>query len=264
MALIMNACSRRVLTLAVLFCFLLQTQNAHADALVTDRPGNGNAARVVDSKRVQVETSALYALEQGAATDVHRMSFPTWLRWGVLDGAELRLASSLVGWQMKPRKDVLTPDRWLGSKLQLLRASSSPCDLAFVFDVELPTGTGSVGNNLVLPEFRLLSSWSLRSGFALLLNLGADLPELGSRRVLRMIHVINLSYALPWWNQAVSVFVEYYGRLPLSFNDSAIAQIDAGLTWRITSDVQVDFYTQHALSNASPDVQLSLGFSARM
>ncbi|MBO6934374.1 MAG: transporter [Deltaproteobacteria bacterium] len=235
--------------------------------IATDRPGNGNAATTVPQWALQIETSANYALERiPMAGDQHLLAFPTLLRFGLLDIFEIRLGSELLGIDGHPpmgQKTAHPTDTWVGLKIQLAANDGAVPAVAIMTDLFLPSGRAPFTNDAVVPDIRGALSWSLPKGFGLLLNAGIDIPDDGVGRFARALYVVNLGYAFPFLERRLSVFVESFGLIPLGTDRDAVIQFDWGAAFRITRDMQIDFFAQHGLTEAATDFQIALGFSAR-
>lgn len=235
--------------------------------IATDRPGNGNAATTVPQWALQIETSANYALERiPMAGDQHLLAFPTLLRFGMLDIFEIRLGSELLGIDGHPpmgQKTAHPTDTWVGLKIQLAENDGAVPAVAIMTDLFLPSGRAPFTNDAVVPDIRGALSWSLPKGFGLLLNAGIDIPDDGVGRFARALYVVNLGYAFPFLERRLSVFVESFGLIPLGTDRDAVIQFDWGAAFRITRDMQIDFFAQHGLTEAATDFQMALGFSAR-
>ncbi len=228
--------------------------------LVTDRPGNGNAAETVAGLRLQLETSVQYVSDEGDFTQ--QLSAPTLIRFGVVDWAELRLASGLIGVDFQNGSaSVHATDVVVGTKLSFI--DKQWVNFATSVDVSLPSGNGPFDGQVVNPDARLLASFALPANFGLLLNTGADLPpEDSGGRVLRVLHVVNVGYVVPFWDERWSVFVESFGRHPVE-GGGQIWQLDVGTALLLGPNTQIDLFSQHGLTEAAPDFQIAAGFSAR-
>lgn len=248
------------------FALLVQSANAQPlDPIATDRPGNGNAPTTVPLGFVQLESSVSYAKVHGAPAALRTLSAPTAVRFGLLEGFELRVGTSLVGLHIEGNQQKSrATDTSLGAKLQLLDNHGLVPTLGAVVDVWLPTGSGPFTEDAVVPDGRLAATWSLPAGFGVLLNVGVDLPDDAEGRHLRLIYVTNFNYTLPVLAESVNVFVESYGRLAPARDDADIVQIDLGVAWLLRPDAQLDLFSQHALSDAAPDLQIACGFSLRI
>ncbi|MGB0679955.1 MAG: transporter, partial [Polyangiales bacterium] len=243
----------------------VQAQLNASAPIVTDRPGNGNAALTVPQLSLQLETSISYAHDRTAGIDTHLLNLPTALRFGALSWLELRLLSGLVG--MAKVEDVdaewEATDLAVGTKLSLLRQDGAQPDLAFSGDIFLPTGTGLFDGGAVMPELRLLAAWGLPKGFGLLFNLGTDIPDDAEGRFARLLYVANLGYVIPGTGSRLSAFVEGYGRIAFADGRPDIVQIDLGAAFLLSPTLQFDLFTQHGLKDGTPDFQVAVGFSGR-
>lgn len=241
---------------------LLVSVPVHASNIATDRPGNGNTAVVVEAQRLNAETGVLYTFVNGS--DDHQFSFPVGLRFGIGEGFEARAITSLVGLQSGPTGgDLAWSDTALGMKFQPLQNDGWLPDLALMSDVFFPTGGGAFSSGVVVPEFRAAIAWALPGGLGLFGNLGADVPEDSAGRFARLLHLAQLNFAVPIGSQTLTLFVESYGRTSFDARGDFF-QVDAGLMWLFTPDLQLDFFTQHGLDGAVADFSASVGFSFRI
>ncbi len=246
--------------------------------LVTDRPGNGNAAAVVPPARLQFELGTLYALQrdqqvcQGdptfpgncTTTDVHQVAFPVALRFGVFEWLELRGITGVMGIETQAGETQVEPtDTAGGLKLGILTLDGWVPDLALMADVFFATGRGAFTGGATVPDMRAAVAWVLPARFGLFGNLGADVPEDAAGRYGRFLWVFQVNYAIPLDDQLLVLFAEGYGRASFSERDE-FTQVDFGLAWVLNPDLQVDFFTQHGLFGETPDLQLSLGVSIRV
>ncbi len=232
-------------------------------SIETDRPGNGNAATTVPQWSLQIESGLIaYAFDESSSGQSHLVSFPLALRFGVLPFLELRAGTAIIGIDAGTEEVVNPTDTAVGTKLRALRNDRWTPDLAVVADVFLPSGRGAFTAGVVVPDVRIAASWDLPAGFGLLTNAGADVPEDVEGRFARFVYVVNLNYSPPVADRRLSFFVEGFGRIPRGSREPVL-QIDAGMAFLIGPDLQLDLFSQHAFTDASPDHQISLGLSAR-
>ena len=234
--------------------------------LVTDRPGNGNAATTVGKETLQVESSVNYLRDHHHDLTTQGLSFPTTLRLGINHWLEFR-----VGGDLARVEDVTAQgtragvtDLSLGFKAEVVDASGLRPQLALLAHWTLPTGRSSLSSGAVEPLFLLLAAWQLPQDFGLLLNIGLDAPPgQSSGTVTRFNYLGLISYMLPFWRGHVGVFAEAFGRVALRNEEISQYQIDAGLILLLTPDFQLDMFTQHGLTQDSTDFQVALGLSYR-
>lgn len=257
--------------LATLVAVLLAGPAAHASdplpPIATDRPGNGNAASTVPRGHVQIEASVNYARTAAGASDAQFIAFPTLVRYGLLDFAELRLGSSLVGIDATSgsNEDPAFTDTIAGVKLHALDGRGARPDVAVMCDVSLATGGGSFTNDTTVPDARVAAAWSLPANFGLLLNGGINLPRAGGDRFAQLLYVVNLGYApAALLGGKLAVFAELFGQQPFDSAYAKVVQLDWGAAYALSRSLQLDFFAQHGLSDAATDVQLSVGVSTRL
>lgn len=241
---------------------LLLLLSAEVPPISTDRPGNGNAATTVPTGRLQIEASALYSLDAVPGDDVNLISFPTLFRVGLFTGLELRVSSAFGGIDATgPGVEGRTTDTSVGAKAQILANGDWWPDLALMADVYLPSGTGAFTAGVTTPDARVAASWALPHDLGLLLNLGLVVPEDDAGRFAQLLYVVNLACGLA---EGLTVFVESFGQIAVDGERSKVLQIDAGAAYLVTDDLQVDLFTQHALTDQSPDLLVSVGLSGRI
>ena len=230
------------------------------EPLVTDRPGNGNAASSVPPHQLFIEGSLNFLTDR--QIDAQQLSAPTLLRFGVLPWVELRAGTGILGVHWSDGASVHSTDTLLGTKFSL--PNLEVLDVALSMDALMPTGDGPFDGGVVSGEARLLLAKALPAGFGLLVNAGADLPPAeDSGRQFRPLHVVNLNHSLPSGSLPLSVFVESFGRHPLD-GAQHIWQLDVGLAYLASPDFQLDVFSQHGLTDAAPDLQVALGASVRL
>jgi hypothetical protein len=240
---------------------LLLAGPAAAAPLSTDRPGNGNAATVVAPARLQIESSVLYAYADDPVT--HTVTFPLGFRYGVLPRLEARVLTSVLGIEDGPAETRVQPtDTALGLKVALAHRRDFIADVAVMADVFFPSGEAPFTSDVVVPEFRGAFSRSLPSGLGVLANFGLDVPKDEAGRYARFLYVGQINYAPPIEGRPLTLFVETYGKTAFG-NRSDFTQIDAGILWLLTPDLQLDLFTQHGVDGAAPDFQIAIGFSIR-
>lgn len=241
-----------------------QAEPSDVAPISTDRPGNANAATTVPKGRAQIESSLGFARDRAEGTTNRALSFPTSLRVGVLDRLELRASTSIVGVELDSASRAPKPtDTSVGSKLHVLRGGAGRPDVSVMVDVFLASGRAAFTAGATTPEARVSAAWALPQGIGFLWNVGGDVPRT-DRRYARALYVTNLNYAPPILNGALTLFIESYGRLPLASPELPIVQIDVGAALLLGPDLQLDFFTQHGVTQAAPDFQASFGLSARI
>jgi hypothetical protein len=239
---------------AVLVAFLLTASGAGADddTIVTDRPGYGESADVVSSRRVQVETglawtrvsddATLFDLPQalvrvglGRSLEV-RLTAPDWLRAGGPGG-------TASGWS----------DTALGVKWHLAWRGND-----FALRGTLYLGMGSLGFSDRHAEPEAALSWSREMSHRW--SLSATLGVRHFRPLGGTLFSPSVSVGCSLGSR-VGTFVEYGAGLENGLGP--VHALDHGYTWLVGPDAQVDFSLGVGLSTAAPDFFVALGFSRR-
>lgn len=262
LALRMSSRTSRAISLAAPLLVIALGPSARAAPLSTDRPGNGNAATVVEPAMLQIEGSVLYAYADDPVT--HTVTFPLAFRYGIVPRLEARVLTSVLGIEDGPVETRVEPtDTALGLKVALAHRRDFIADVAVMADVFFPSGEAPFTSDVVVPEFRGAFARSLPSGLGVLANFGFDVPEDEAGRYARFLYVGQFNYTPQIGDRPVTLFVETYGKTSFG-NRTDFTQIDAGIQWLLTPDLQIDLFTQHGVDGAAPDFQIAVGLSARV
>ncbi len=209
---------------------------AAAQELVTDRPDFTESALSVERGWMQLE---------GGATRTEAGSDREWslgellLRIGLSERVELRLepgsylegdgpGAEISGWE----------DASVGAKVELASATEGGLpDLALIAGLSLPTGEEGVGNDDPHPEVVLAASWDLAPRLGLGANVGVGESEEDGRDFLegKASLALGIDVADDW-----GAFVEAFALYPESSGGEESHFLDAGLTWLVTPDLQLD------------------------
>jgi hypothetical protein len=169
----MNAPLRVAPSLLLIVVVLVAAPTAwgQEDEVNPDRPGVGTSAITLPRGALQLETGLDYARERRAGEPTQRRtSLATTVRFGLLDGVELRLdGEPIVG--LRGAGDATdVGDFVLGAKLRLLEGGEGPLrpTLSLLPAVKLPTAPDPIGTERA--DFLLLGLASFTFG-----RVGADL-----------------------------------------------------------------------------------------
>ncbi len=242
-----------------------------ADSISTDRPGNGNAASAVKPNVFQLETSGNLASD--AALDGEQLTFPTGLRLGLIEGLEARLNSDVAsigdafGTGSANASDVA-----IGLKIDALKQVRWVPELAVMAQWSVPTGARDVSSESLDYLALLLASWTLPAGFSILSNVGVDTRASASSdpsgdpsgdAVARLNYLLLAGYSFSLGAQKLTIFAEGFGRVSRRDDVPTVHQVDFGVAWLVTEDLQLDIFSQHGLVDDALDFQLATGFSYR-
>ena len=214
-----------------------RAQAGCAPSLNPDRPGATNAYLPIRPLCFQVETSA----ELSRDGDESTQSFPTALRLGLVDGAEIRLETnflSLGGADGTQRGDVA-----LGTKVLLLEPEEEGGalpGLGFSIFAAVPAGA-ELGD--LAPRFDLLADWGLPAGWALSVNAAIEVAndDNDKRQATFPINVV-LGWSVPGTDDNVGLFVDTSATLAPSGAASTFSEaFGGGIVWFPLPTVQLDF-----------------------
>ena len=262
----------RILTLIAITLFgaQFQTLNAQADPdtpppLITDRPDATEASSTVPKGTLQVETGGFYESFEENGAELQRSVYNTaLLRYGLLENLELRL-----GWNIEEQR-VKTNGTTIGNPLKGLspllfgmkvfiaeeREGGFP-EIALIGHLFLPfTASSDFKPDTTGADFRFSLSHTLSEKSSIGYNVGAqwgdDNPEIA--------YIYTLAYGYSFTDR-FGGFVEVYGDFPE--NSSANHLWDAGLTYMLRPNVQLDFSGGTSFT-AGQDILLSAGVSFRI
>lgn len=241
------------------------------EPLVTDRPDQTESASIVPAGRVQIETGAATARREAGDVDTELSRLGgTLLRVGVSARAELRF-----GWdgvlRLENRADSGATldgsgDSAVGAKILLVEARGRRPQSALIVTALLPTGDDALGRERVDPSFRLANSHELTPRLGLGYNLGADWFSLrddddGQTHTLsRVVYTVVLGVGL---GARTGAFVEAFGSVAASEDGGPAHALDAGFTWLVRHNVQLDATAGLGLSDEADAWFLGFGACAR-
>lgn len=245
--------------------------NAHAaddDTITTDRPGVAESSQVVGKGRVQLETSVQW--ERLRSDDEHSrtLSTPTLLRIGLGESSELRIETdgrSIIHDNTPGAAPVTTAgwaDTEVGFKWHLADAQGTRPSLGVLLHAALPSGSEALRGHGLRPSLRLSAEWELADGYALGLmpGVGSDSDDNGQRYGYGVL-AANLGKD---FGEHAHGFVELAAPQVARAAHGGIQLLaDAGVTYALNKDCQVDVAVTHGLNRRTPDLGLAFGLSVR-
>lgn len=254
----------------ILVCMLLLPHVASArfeNALVTDRPDVAESSETVGKHRFQWETSFQVGHDTNAGVTTNTYSFPTLLRFGIIDIFEFRLEGEMLALQTMtgaPTEKGFT-DLAIGFKVHFFDQKDFIPSVGFLAHVNIPTGHSAFTARVAEPIFKFLVDWDIPLDFSLGTNWGIDIPvrdDLGDK-FARFLYATALGHPMPFLSDRFNFFIEFDGAIPIQSNKSDQHFFDTGLTFLLNDDMQLDTLVQFGLNNTSDDVITALGFSWR-
>ncbi|HYG64556.1 MAG TPA: transporter [Thermoanaerobaculia bacterium] len=235
------------------------------EPLVTDRPDFTESPSVVPSGHFQVEGGATFTRVEEEDADTFGEIL---VRIGLGKGLEAR-----IGVPSYERLDAQAGtisgygDPSLGFKLRLTpdppseKTPGRP-EAALILSTSIPEGDEELSDGAWQPEARVALSWGLGARFSLSSNVGYAYPEdPGSGdRFDQFLASLSLGIAL---TDRLGAFVEGYGFSGETVDGSETTYMDAGLTWLVANDLQLDVRAGRGFNDADPDWFVGAGAALR-
>jgi hypothetical protein len=246
---------------------------AHAaedDAISTDRPDFSESSQVVGKGRFQLETSVQWDRKRDDNSHDRSLYMPTLLRFGVGESTELRIETDgrTVIHAVDPASGARSStagyaDTSVGVKWHLKDQQGNMPSMGLLLDAELPSGSRDLRGHGLRPSLRLATEWELPHGLSLAVMPGAgvDSDENGARYGYGIL-AATLDKK---FGERVHGIVELaMPQIARASHGGTQALIDAGLTYLVNKDVQVDAMVVHGLNRRTPDLSLAVGLSVRL
>ena len=232
--------------------------------LVTDRPDQTESAVVVPLKSLQIETGFLF--EGDNTNSVRQNSFnfnSTLFRYGLFDRMELRLGLAFLSVKDNVNTDSLKTSKgfaplYTGFKILVIEERGLIPQIAFLGGMVLPfTAAKEFKANYAAPVMRFAFSNTLSDDLSLGYNLGAE--WYGDSAIPDYYYSVSLGYSI---NPKLGSFIESYGHIP--GEGDAAHLVDAGFTYLVRNNFQLDISGGLGLNKAATDGFLSFGFTYRI
>ncbi len=252
---------KNILLLLILLVSLFSKAQETVPELVTDRPDQTESAVVVPIRSLQIETGFLF--EGDNTNSIRQNSFnynTTLFRYGLFDRMELRLGFAFLSVQDNVNTDSLTTSSgfaplYTGFKILVFEERGLIPQIAFLGGLVLPfTAAKEFKASYAAPVMRFAFSNTLSEDLSLGYNLGAE--WYGDSAIPDYFYSVSLGYSL---NPKLGSFIEIFGFVPEQGEASHL--VDAGFTYLIRHNFQVDVSGGLGLNKAATDGFLSFGLT---
>ena len=252
----------KIPSLLALFLGALLAAQAVADddPLVTDRPDFTDSAVTVTRGRTQIELGYTFT----ELDDLEKQTFGELLvRIGWTEIVELRVGFNSLVQVDGPGIDISgNEDISVGCKIRLsdpLPAGARLPQVAVLLSTTLPTGSDEFGNSDPQPSAILALAWDVNDKTSIGSNVGyARLGESGDR-FGELSASVSLGRVL---SDRVGGYVEAYA-LSRQEGRGDDQIINAGFTWALSEDSQLDFRAGTGLDSDSADFFVGAGAAVR-
>lgn len=255
-----------MMTKRIVLGLMLAGTAAHAQdtpPMVTDRPTQAESPLVVPPGLVQVEVGGLHDVSaDGTARLTSLLSGVA--RVGVLPRLELR--AGFLGWQRASAdgQDALTgfDDLTAGIKFNLYEGTGLVPSVALSGTMLVPVGTSEFQAAGIDPVIRAALGHDLGGGFSVGYNVGAAWVKTAEGAATESSGLYQLAVGKALGR--LWLFVEGYGMAALSDGAASWQAVDAGATWTLAHNVQLDASGGVGLSAAASDWFVGLGVAFRV
>jgi hypothetical protein len=256
---------RRLLIILTGLLILSVARGQVEPPLVTDRPDQTESSSVVPQWRLQIETGVSYEwVETGSDEYENNTNYgSTLLRFGVLKFLELRLGTDMLNHQSKlpngaPRGEFGMSPIGFGFKVALMQEDGLFPEMAFLTGWQVPkTGRESFASDKWQHSYIIAISYTLSERWGFGYNIGYEFE--GAFEVNRFVYSLAFGYALAEkWGMYLETYTSKTGKNPFDF------RADAGVTWLIVPNFQLDFSGGLGITKISPIGFISAGLSWRI
>jgi hypothetical protein len=241
------------------------------DAIATDRPDFVESSDVVDAGQVQLEVALNIERDRSGGFKARARSTPTLLRIGLGHALEARVETDgFISARVTDQATGITTrdsgaaDVALGLKWHMSDGDekTGKPSTAWLLHVDLDSGSSAFRGDGKRPSLRFVAEWDLpgETSIGVMPGLARDTDPNGKRFTAGILAVTASTELATHWRG----FVELAGqRLASGSRGGNIATFDAGVTYQINNDMQVDLSFQRGLTRYTPDLGAGLGWSIR-
>lgn len=240
------------------------------DGIATDRPDQTETPVLTPVGFFQVEIGAQSEFNDDNKIKTQSTLYNTTLwKYGVTEKFELRLITEYAGDKMQYatnadlQKDTVIKTGGfnpisVGAKMALQEEKGIIPQISLLAHLELPYfGSANYKPQYIIPRFRFAFAHTLSDRFSFSYNLGAEWED-GSSAATGLY---TASFGASLTNR-LAMFVEAYGFM--KEGSSPDHRFDAGFTYAVNNNLQLDVSGGAGLTDVSPDYFISCGLSFRI
>jgi len=240
------------------------------EQIITDRPDQTEAPQLTPRGWFQIETGTQREIDNDRVTKNNSDQFiynTTLWKFGASRLFEFRVITDVVRFRESRHNDMSETDSvnessglagvLVGSKIFIQKERGFIPNISFIGHLNLPYfGNSELRPDVVVPEFRFVFSHNPNKKLQISYNLGVEWVEL--ERESTGIYTASLSYFI---TEKFNMYAEVYGFF--KENHHPDHRWDAGFTYLLTDNFQLDISGGEAFTDISPDYYYSAGLSFR-
>ncbi|MCA9016411.1 MAG: transporter [Planctomycetaceae bacterium] len=238
------------------------------EPLQTDRPNFTSTSVTVGKGVTQIEFGYTYADDSPAGQQVSYQSFGEFLyRRGIFaDWLEFRLGFSPTQQTEESgsfqNTTVGSQDLYTALQFALTPQSGILPESALIVQMSLPTGSTAFTANQIEPGVDWIYAWELNDFFSISGSTqGNRSLDDNNQSFLEMAQSLNVNYSL---TKQLSAFTEWFALIPCGSNTEQTEHyFDAGFTYLINNNLQLDLSAGVGLNEAAVDYFVGAGCSIR-
>ena len=259
----MRSYRRALIAITLALAWPVPAFGQEAEAIITDRPTFSAAAFTVAPGKFQFEMG--YTFTESGDQDQHNFG-ELLARIGVLPWLEGRLNLNSFVLVRAPTADSDgLQDFSVAAKAVIFRrpegSSAAVPQVALLAGVDLPTGTVDGGGSEVQPGARVLLHFDITDRLIIGSNLGWAYLRADGEWFNQGSASLGSAYSI---SSPVSVFVEWFGLFPENRGGGANNYLDAGITWILKPNLQLDWRIGVGLQDPDPNWFTGAGLSFRL
>jgi hypothetical protein len=257
----------------LLVIFLLISSSVYAQEIPeisTDRPDQSESPDVVPLKHIQFEAGLSFERFEPnpnpVGFTVDNFSTPDLLvRYGLIRNMELRFGTSVTTTKVNLPPLVGSSETefgplMIGGKFKLAEEGEILPATSFLAEIEMPALTIKESDSYFNPTIKMCFSNGLSSEAELSYNIGVNFDNEGSETRSTFLYTLSLGLSL---SDRVGIYGEVYGFIPFESGGSSTNYIDAGLTYLVKNNLQLDISAGYGLQSNVRHFFIAAGVSAR-
>lgn len=245
------------------------------EPLITDRPDFTESTEAIPAGHVQIEAGYTFTLDREGTDRTRDHTAPELLfRIGLVENWELRIGWDGYSWtenqfEVESRDEKrITQELWtqgandmsLGFKCKLVEQDGWIPHFGVLGAITLPSGSAGLSSGDVDPELILLWAYDLTDSLAVAGNVGFAVPTQDGSRFFQTSASISIAMAM---TERLGAYAEYYGFYPNARGADCAHTFNAGLTYLVSNNFQIDARVGAGLNEEASDFLAGVGFAWR-